>query len=296
MSPVALAIFAYACWGLVPAYWKQLPGFDSRELICWRVFLSVVSLLPILAWRKESSSILALLRSRRSSVALLASSLLIGFNWSLYIWAVTNGHIVESSLGYFLNPLFNMALGTILLKERLNRLQVAACTLAAVGVALLTWQAGSLPWISLLLAVSFGLYGFLRKTMRFPTLPATFLETVALAVPAGIALCWLSTQGEIHAPVASLKELLWLSLSGLITTIPLLAFAEAAVALPLTAMGFLQFLSPTFQFLLGVFVYGEPFRPEQWLSFSFIWAGLVLFLFDLALRSGIACRAPPSRK
>lgn len=291
-----MAIFAYACWGLVPAYWKQLPGFTSRELICWRVLFSVVSLLPILAWRKETSSILTLLRSPRSTIGLLATSLLIGFNWSLYIWAVTHGHIVESSLGYFLNPLFNMALGTVLLKERLNRFQLAACALASAGVALLTWQTGSLPWISLLLAVSFGLYGYLRKVMRFPTLSATFLETTVLAVPALLGLFWLQTQGGLHASVAAPKEWLWLSLCGLVTTVPLLAFAEAAIALPLTAMGFLQFLSPTFQFLLGVFVYDEPFRTEQWLSFSFIWTGLALFLFDLALRSGITCRAASSRK
>ena len=293
-NPIALAIFAYACWGLVPAYWKQLPGFSSPELISWRVLLSVISLLPILAWKKESSSILAILRNRRLTIGLLGTSLLIGFNWSLYIWAVTNGHIVESSLGYFLNPLFNMALGTLLLKERLNRLQLAACALASFGVALLTWQTGALPWISLLLAASFGLYGFLRKVLRFPTLAATFSESVALSVPALLGL--LLFAGQLHAPVASLKEWLWLSLSGLVTALPLLAFAAAAVALPLSAMGFLQFLSPTFQFLLGVFAYDEPFRAEQWLSFSFIWMGLALFLFDLALRSGIACRARSSRK
>ncbi len=294
--PIALALFAYASWGLVPAYWKQLPSFDAKELILWRVLFSAVFLLPILAWRKESSSIVGILCQPRSSMGLLSTSLLIGFNWSLYIWAVTNGHIVESSLGYFLNPLINMLLGTVLLKERLNNRQLAACALATFGVALLTWQAGMLPWISLLLALSFGLYGYLRKTLRLPTVPATTGEALILSAPALLGLFWLYTHGGLHANVATPSEWLWLSASGLVTSLPLLAFAAAAVALPLTAMGFFQFLSPTLQFLLGVFVYGEPFTREQWFSFSFIWLGLALFLLDLALRSGIACRARASRK
>jgi len=163
-------------------------------------------------------------------------------------------------------------------------------------VALLTWQAGTLPWISLLLALSFGLYGYLRKTLRFPTVPATTGETLLLSVPALLGLFWLSAHSGLHASVATPAEWMWLSASGLVTSLPLLAFAAAAVALPLTVMGFFQFLSPTLQFLLGVFVYGEPFTREQWLSFSFIWLGLALFLLDLALRSGIACRARTSRK
>jgi len=274
---------------LVPAYWKQLPGFHSGELILWRILLSSISLLPFLLYRNETSSIIQILRSKRLAIGCVTTSLLIGFNWSLYIWAVTSGHIVESSLGYFLNPLLNMALGTFLLRESLNRFQLLACALAFFGVSFLTWQTGKIPWIALLLAISFAAYGYLRKVLRFPTLAATFSETALLSIPALIGLLWLSGKGELHAPVASSSELAWLMLSGLITAIPLLAFAQAAIHLPLTAMGFLQFLSPTLQFLLGVLVYNEPFGKDRWASFAFIWAGLALFLFDLARRNGFTC-------
>lgn len=283
-SPLALAVFAYASWGLVPAYWKQIPHFTSWELIAWRVLLSFASCLPLLAWRGEFSSMFRLLRAPSSGVALLGTALLIGFNWSLYIWAVTNGHIVESSLGYFLNPLLNMALGTLLLKERMSPLQWAAFALAAAGVAWLTWSAGTPPWIALLLASSFAFYGLARKLLRLPTLPATSLETMFLA-PAAAAGLWHLSGSGLHGAGAPAVELAWLALAGLVTTIPLLAFAEAAVHLPLTVMGFVQFVSPSLQFLLGAVVYGEPFTASQALGFALIWAGLGFFLADLARRA-----------
>ena len=288
LSPLALALLAYAWWGFVPAYWKQIPQFPASELILWRVLFSAVSLLPFLAWRKDFSSILRLLRSPSSTFALLGTAGLIGFNWSLYIWAVMNGHIVESSLGYFLNPLLNMALGTILLKERLNRIQWLAFALAALGVAWLTWSAGKPPWIALLLALSFALYGLGRKLARLPTLPATSVETFFLTVPAALGIILLAERQSLHAPVASGTEWVWLSLSGLVTTIPLLAFAEAAVLLPLTVLGFVQFVSPSLQFLLGVLVYKEPFTVEHGIGFALIWTGLAFFLADLARRTRFA--------
>lgn len=284
-SPLALALFAYASWGLVPAYWMQVPHFTSWELIAWRVLLSFASCLPILAWRREFHSLFRLLRAPSSCFALLGTAFLIGFNWSLYIWAVTNGHIVESSLGYFLNPLLNMALGTALLKEKMSPLQWLAFSLAAAGVAWLTWAAGSLPWIALLLALSFALYGLGRKLLRLPTLPATTAEAFFLAPVALGALFFLSTrEGGLHGAGAPASEWLWLSLAGLVTTIPLLAFAEAAVQLPLTVLGFVQFVSPSLQFLLGVGVYGEPFTATRALGFALIWAGLGFFLADLGRR------------
>jgi chloramphenicol-sensitive protein RarD len=287
-SPLGLALFAYAWWGFVPAYWKQIPQFPALELILWRVVFSSVSLLPFLAWRKDFSSILRLLRSPSSTIALIGTAGLIGFNWSLYIWAVTSGHILESSLGYFLNPLLNMALGTILLKERLNRTQWLAFSLAAAGVAWLTWSAGKPPWIALLLALSFTLYGLGRKLARLPTLPATSVETFFLTVPAALGIFFLASRHGLHAPVANNTEWAWLSLSGLVTTIPLLAFAEAAVRLPLSVLGFVQFVSPSLQFLLGVMVYREPFTAEKGIGFALIWTGLAFFLADLAKRSRFA--------
>lgn len=283
-SPLALALLAYACWGFVPAYWKQIPAFSAWELILWRVVFSALALLPALAWRREFPSLFALLRAPRSAFALIGTSCLIGFNWSLYIWAVTSGHIVESALGYFLNPLLNVALGTFLLKERMSFQQKLACLLASLGVAWLTWSAGQLPWIALLLAFSFAAYGLGRKLARLPTLPATTAETLILAPPAAFGLVWLHAHGGLHASVAGPGEWAWLSLSGPVTAIPLLAFAEAAVHLPLTVMGFVQFVSPSLQFLLGVLVYREPFSLEKAAGFALIWAGLAFFVVDLARR------------
>lgn len=293
-TPLAMAIFAYAWWGFVPAYWKQLPLFSSWELISWRVALSLLSLLPVLAWRREFPAVWQLIRRPSSCAGLLATAFLIGFNWSLYIWAVTNGHIIESSLGYFLNPLMNMAIGTVVLKERLNGVQRLAFLLAALGVGWLTWRAGSLPWIALLLALSFTLYGLGRKLLRLPTLPATAVETVFLFPPAAALLysLWGSAAG-VHGFVAGGSEWAWLALAGPVTTIPLLAFAEAAIALPLTTLGFIQFVSPTFQFLLGFAVYHEPFSPDRALGFALIWAGLGFFVSDLYSRNR---RLPAARR
>lgn len=292
-TPLGLAVLAYGWWGFVPAYWKQLPDFPSWELIGWRVLFSLLSLFPVLLWRGTFSSTFKLLRSASSLAALTVSTLFIGFNWSLYIWAVTNGHIVESSLGYFLNPLLNMALGTLLLKEKMNPLQKVSFLLAALGVAWLTWSTGRPPWIALLLALSFALYGLTRKLARLPTLQATSVETLYLLPPALLGLAWLhqNTPQGLHAFSASSIEWGWLILSGIVTTVPLLAFAEAALFLPLTVLGFVQFLSPSLQFFLGVFVYHEPFSLARATGFLFIWTGLAFFILDLARRSRIASRA-----
>ncbi len=296
MSPTSLAIFAYAMWGLVPVYWKQLPNFSAEELILFRILLSALFLLPIILYRGEGKRLFQIFRTPSKLLGSLAASLLIGFNWYLYIWAIGHNHVVESSLGYFLNPLVNMALGTLFLKERMNRAQSLACCFAAAGTLILTWQTGSLPWVSILLALSFGFYGFTRKILQFPTLAGTFLETVLLSLPATFGLLWLSNHHGLKGSAAPSSEITWLLLSGAVTTIPLLAFAEAAKSLPLTVMGFLQFLSPSLQFMLGVFLFKEQFSPARWVSFSVIWFGLLIFLWDIAERSRFACSYMPSRK
>ncbi|HEY8280427.1 MAG TPA: EamA family transporter RarD [Bdellovibrionota bacterium] len=282
MSPASLAVLAYAWWGLVPIYWKQLSLFSSEELILYRILISAVSLLPVLVYRKELSKWLAILRSPSQALGCLAASLLIGFNWYLYIWAVGHGRVVESSLGYFLNPLVNVALGTLALGERMNGAQKTACALAALGVSLLAFQTGAFPWVSVLLALSFGFYGFVRKLLNLPTLAATFAETIVLTIPSILAIVWMSRQGLTHWAAAPASSLAWLSLSGIVTTVPLLAFTEAVKFLPLTFLAFLQFLSPTLQFLLGVLVFHEPFGLARCLSFGLIWVGIVVFLWDLA--------------
>lgn len=277
--PELLALFAYAWWGLVPIYWKVLRAFPAEELILFRIVLSVATLLPLyLALPRVS---LLARQPKRVALGLLATSLLIGFNWYLYVWAVNHDHVVESSLGYFINPLVNVALGTLLLGEKMRPAQKLASGLAGLGVAWLTWQTGQLPWIAVLLALSFAFYGYLRKILHLPTIQATFWESLVLALPALGALWFLQSAGKAHAFTAPWTELALLSVCGLVTTVPLLTFAEAAKHLPFVTLGLFQFLSPSLQFLLGVFLYGEPFGAGQWLAFGLIWTGLGIFARDL---------------
>lgn len=260
----------------MPAYWKLLGAFPARELILYRILLALAFLAP-LGWNRR-----ALLRALpfRSFLGLAASGALIGFNWFLYVWAVGNNRVVEASLGYFLNPLVNVALGTLLLGETLTRGLRVACALAVAGAALLTFAHGELPWVAILLALSFSLYGLSRKLLNVDTISGTFAETLLLAPFAALALGLLYQQGQGHAPSATATEWAILLAAGVVTTVPLLAFAEAARRLTFSELGLLQFLSPTLQFLLGVFVYREPFSPLQWLAFALIWAGLAFFALD----------------
>jgi chloramphenicol-sensitive protein RarD len=281
MSPALLAVIAYAWWGLVPVYWKLLQAFPAEELILYRVLLSTLTLMPLFWWGKRRRHFLGLLFSHQAPLLLLSAAL-IGFNWYLYVWAITHNHVVESSLGYFINPLMNVALGTLVLKETMRAKQKAACAFAAAGAALLAWTTGTLPWIALLLATSFALYGLARKLLQAPTLAASFFELLFLSLPAGAALSWLYGQGLGHAPAATSGEWILLGVCGCVSLVPLLCFTEAAKRMPLSVLGFFQFLSPTLQFLLGVFVYKEPFGLHQWMSFGLIWLGLTIFLADLA--------------
>jgi chloramphenicol-sensitive protein RarD len=281
MNPVLLAVFAYACWGIVPLYWKLLATFPADEIINFRVLFSFLFLLPVLFWKDAFRGA----RGWRPKImaALLFSGLCIGSNWMMYVWAVNHERVVDASLGYFLNPLMNVAIGNLFLGERLNKLQRVSILLAVIGIGVLLFVVGSIPWISLFLAVTFALYGFVRKQLAVPTLPATFFETLLLSLPSLAFLIYLFYQGQAHFPSATGREWLILSLCGAVTTIPLLAFAEAAKGMTFSSLGIFQFISPSLQFLLGVFVFREPFTPMKWLAFSFIWAGLAVFVFDLAM-------------
>ncbi len=279
MSPTSLAILAYGWWGLVPLYWKLLARFSSEELILFRILLSFVFLLLLCLLRPAYRKFGPILSSPRLLLGLTASGTLIGFNWYLYVWAVNHGHVIDASLGYFLNPLVNVALGTLLLKERMSPQQKIACALASIGAGILAWQVGGVPWISLLLALSFALYGLLRKTLQVSTIPGTFWETLLLSLPALWGLLWMGER--LHFPAATGGELLVLAFCGIVTTVPLLAFAEAAKHMPFSLLGFFQFISPSLQFLLGFFVFHEPFTPLQWLAFAFIWMGLAVFVVHL---------------
>lgn len=271
------ALGAYVLWGLLPVYWKWLKAVPAPQLLSHRIVWSCLSLLVvILIWRQGQSFRAKILNAKVLGIYLIAA-LLIGFNWLTYVWAVNAGYIIETSLGYFINPLFSVLLGVIFFRERLRIGQWLALTLAASGVIYLAVLYGSLPWIALTLTFTFGLYGLVKKIAPLNSLEGLTLETGILFLPALGYLIYneLSGQGAFrHGGTAT--DLLLIG-AGVATTIPLLLFANAARSIPLSLVGIMQYLAPTLQFLLGVFVYQEPFSPTQLIGFGIIWVALLLF-------------------
>lgn len=273
---LVLALSAFLIWGLVlPIYLKGLAHVSPIEVLAHRVLWSIPLAIAILAAMGTLRSFPRLLRPRILVMAAVTASL-ISVNWGVYIWAIGNGHGLESALGYYVNPLINVLLGMAFLGERPNRLQGGSILLAAFGVALLTYESGGLPWVSLALALSFGFYGLLRKTMPFEATEGFLLEVLILFVPALAVLAYVSAQGETRFGADGVDTLLLVG-TGVVTAVPLILYAAGARLLPYTTIGLLQYLSPTLIFLTAVFVFGEPFGFWQGASFAFIWAGLALY-------------------
>ena len=270
---------AYGLWGLLPIFFKLLHAVTPVEVVAQRVIWSLVLIVGVLAARRNLGALGAALRDRRIVLPLTASALFIGFNWLVYVWSVNNGHVIAASLGYFLNPLVNVALGVLVLKERLRRGQAIAITIAAVGVAIMAAAAFTTLWISVGLAVSFALYGLVRKLTPVAPMVGLGAETLLLAPLAFAYLLWLWGHGGISLGQDSYTSSL-LIFSGALTTVPLILFAMAAQRLPLTTLGLIQYLAPTLQFLCGVLLYGEKLTQGQMISFALIWLGLILFATD----------------
>lgn len=276
-----LGLSAYIIWGIFPIYFKVLSSVPSIEIIVNRAIWSAVFGLALLmlvwkhpGWWQELCD-----HPRRFAILALSGSL-IAANWLIYVWAVNNNHMVEASLGYFINPLINVMLGMVLLRERLRPLQWVAVTLALIGVGQQVWQVGSLPWVSLALAFSFGFYGLIRKQAPVAALPGLVVETWIL-MP--LAIGWLlfnpmahSAQGEFWTT----KEAIWLAAAGPITLVPLVCFNAAARDLPYATLGFLQYIAPILVLTLAVLVYGEHLATSTAITFAFIWTGLVIYSVD----------------
>ena len=270
---------AYAMWGLLPLYFKFLHQVSPFEIVAHRVIWSVVFLAFVLAAMRLYPAFILIFRQPRILAALAISSLLIAANWLVYVWAVDTDHVVAASLGYFLNPLVNVVIGTLILKEKLRRGQATAVAVAACGVAILAVSEWQTLWISLTLAVSFAFYGLVRKLTPVPAAAGLAVETALLAIPALIFLGWLSAQGLLvfgASPVITIG----LIGTGAVTSIPLILFAMAARSLPMVTLGVMQYVAPTLQFLSGVILFNEPMSPVRWGSFLLIWVALALFVWD----------------
>nr|WP_315232212.1 EamA family transporter RarD [uncultured Albidiferax sp.] len=277
---VLYAVLAYTAWGLFPLYFHQLAGIPALEVVLHRTLWSLVFLLVVLAVLRRWAWMSALLRQPRVLGAFALSALLLSANWVVYVWAVQHQHVVDASLGYFILPLVNVALGFVFLHERPRPGQWLAVAVAAAGVLWLTVQTGRLPWIALVLALTFGFYGLLRKVASLGALEGLALETMLLApVTIGVLGYW-AWQGQgvlLHGDAASIG---WLLLAGPLTAIPLLLFAAGARRIPLATMGILQYISPTLQFALGVWIFNEPFQASRLLGFALIWAALLVYSLE----------------
>jgi chloramphenicol-sensitive protein RarD len=269
------AAIAYLTWGLLPIYWKSLHELPPLEIMAHRVVWSLVFVSIVLTVRRQWRWIGAI--SRQTLLTFIAISVLISVNWFVYIWAVNAGFVVETSLGYFINPLVNVSLGALFLGERLRRLQWIAIGTAAAGVLYLTLSYGALPWISLTLAFSFGVYGLLKKTAKLNSVEGLTLEMGLIFPVALIYLVYLGVTDQAAFPKVGLGIESLMVGAGVITAIPLLAFASAARRITMTALGLMQYVAPTMQFCLGVFLYHEPFSTAQLVGFSLIWLALAAY-------------------
>ena len=273
---VLFGLGAYFTWGFLPLYLKTLVSVPATEVLAHRVIWSLLLLAAVVAAMRRWQPLVALARDPRTIVLLGITSLLIGVNWLIYIWSVNSGHVLETSLGYFINPLVNVALGVIVLGERLRKAQIGAVSLAAAGVVILAVAQGSLPWISLALAFSFSLYGLIRKMAPADPLTGLLAETALLAP---LALIYLVTLGGGSFGQSGSIDLL-LILSGAVTAAPLLMFAAAGKRLRYATLGLLQYIAPTIQFLLAILLFREPLSAAHLVTFACIWIGLAVYAAD----------------
>jgi chloramphenicol-sensitive protein RarD len=285
---ILYGIGAYVCWGFFPIYWKSLRQVPATQLIGHRILWSFLLLFVVILFSRQWDEFRKTINFKVIRVYSIAA-VLIGINWLVYVWAVNANYIVETSLGYFINPLLSVLLGVIFLKERLRIAQWIPVILASIGVAYLSYVYGRLPYIALTLSVSFGLYGLVKKISPLGSLHGLTVETGILCLPALVYLIFVESNGTGAFLHTGLTSGLLMIGAGVVTTIPLLMFATAARLIPLWVVGLLQYIAPTLQFLIGVFIYKEPFSHEQLIGFGIVWTALIIFLVEnyLATRSSV---------
>lgn len=278
-------VSAYGLWGAFPLYWPLLKPASAFEIVAHRAIWTLVFCLAVLAFKREIGQTLRLARDSKVAIRLFAASILVSINWLVYIWATNHGHVVESALGYYINPLIMISFGVILLKEKMRTLQWAAVIIATIGVLVLTIDYGRLPWIALALALSWGTYGLVKKRLNLGALEGLAIETAFAFIPYSAYLITIQSRGEGHFG-SSLGLTLLLVSAGAITAIPLLLFNGSTTRLPYSIIGLLQYITPTLQFSIGVWVYHEDMPLARWIGFFIIWAALLALATDLWRSNG----------
>ncbi len=279
---IFFGLAAYVLWGILPVYWKALELVSPFEILssrfmwsCVFVFLLIIFQRKWLLFTKEVKQVFS---NVKTGAAMVAAGITISFNWGTFIWAVNNGHIVETSMGYYINPLVSILFAVVFLRERLDKMQLAAITCAFIGVASMVYSFGKIPWVSLTLAFTFALYGLLKKILPVSALTSIMLETLLITPLALVYEYSLWQQGVSFYASGNLQVIMMLTGAGVVTAIPLLLFTAGARLLPLKIIGFLQYISPTLTLLIGIFVYNEAFTASHLLAFGWIWAALLLFI------------------
>ena len=279
---IFFGLAAYVLWGILPVYWKALELVSPFEILSSRFMWSCVFVFLLIIFQKKwplfAKEVKQGFSNVKTGAAMVAAGITISFNWGTFIWAVNNGHIVETSMGYYINPLVSILFAVVFLRERLDKMQLAAITCAFIGVASMVYSFGKIPWVSLTLAFTFALYGLLKKILPVSALTSIMLETLLITPLALVYEYSLWQQGVSFYASGNLQVIMMLTGAGVVTAIPLLLFTAGARLLPLKIIGFLQYISPTLTLLIGVFVYNEAFTASHLLAFGWIWAALLLFI------------------
>lgn len=279
---IFFGLAAYVLWGILPVYWKALELVSPFEILSSRFMWSCVFVFLLIIFQKKwplfTKEVKQVFSNVKTGAAMVAAGITISFNWGTFIWAVNNGHIVETSMGYYINPLVSSLFAVVFLRERLDKMQLAAITCAFIGVASMVYSFGKIPWVSLTLAFTFALYGLLKKILPVSALTSIMLETLLITPLALVYEYSLWQQGVSFYASGNLQVIMMLTGAGVVTAIPLLLFTAGARLLPLKIIGFLQYISPTLTLLIGVFVYNEAFTASHLLAFGWIWAALLLFI------------------
>ena len=279
---IFFGLAAYVLWGILPVYWKALELVSPFEILSSRFMWSCVFVFLLIIFQKKwplfTKEVKLVFSTVKTGAAMVAAGITISFNWGTFIWAVNNGHIVETSMGYYINPLVSILFAVVFLRERLDKMQLAAITCAFIGVASMVYSFGKIPWVSLTLAFTFALYGLLKKILPVSALTSIMLETLLITPLALVYEYSLWQQGVSFYASGNLQVIMMLTGAGVVTAIPLLLFTAGARLLPLKIIGFLQYISPTLTLLIGVFVYNEAFTASHLLAFGWIWAALLLFI------------------
>ena len=274
------AALAFILWGVLPIYWKVLKDVSSEEILANRILWSFVFVSLLMVFLKQWDKLLLVFKNKKNVKLAILCACMITINWFTYIWAVNNDHILDSSLGYYINPLFTVFLGVAVLKEKINKAQIFSLLLASAGVIIIAVQYGKIPWISLTLAISFGLYGLFKKMLTVDSVTGLALETTILAPFALAFILFKHVSGNGAFGAGSIVTTLLLIGAGIVTATPLLWFAKAAKRVELSTIGFLQYISPTIGLILGIFIYKESFTTMNFISFGFIWAALIIYSFS----------------